>query len=296
MGLIRSFLIFFSCFATLAFPAEDIDALLKQVDSALSGAVQKTNPAIPEQQPLIKEKKPPVKTPPQTKTVILEEPIPPTRFSEPLDQSSLSEILNADTTSRVTNLLSPSQGPVFRVSSMLYGLSSGYVLSKDDDSFHVQPSVLGGVNVSFQPSWSLDLLSTAALQSRFCFSLGGGLAYGNASVVRTGVMSGRENYSYFLIPIQSEVGILTQVGPYVGLQLGYGYGVDLLNQRGIGVSDTTNALFGTDQLSLTVRFLWDTQTEIFASWASRGIGLLPSQQNAVSGFAFKAGMGFHLGG
>ncbi len=264
----------------------DIDSLLKQVDRALAPSsptpAPETSPAAEgEKKPAPRRRaaKPKTQSPSDPVPMLMgTEPVSPAtqeRFTAPLDHSSLAEILSADTQARHADLRSINQGYLLRLGALMWRMESGYRLSKDDDNFDVRHASLPGIAMTFQPSWHLSALSPGTLRTRLTLGLGAAVALGRAKAQRTGVISGSGQYHYFVVPVQADVGLLAQWKDYVGVQIAYGYGADIVSQRGTGVTDTTNALFGADNLSVTFRLLWSAETELFFTWAKRGLGLLP---------------------
>ena len=159
---------------------------------------------------------------------------------------------------------SSGKAQTFAVAPALTHLMTGLSLYKDDDAFVSQgSSPMKGAFLQFSPSWRVSegLFGTTLTQWLF-LGVNAGFFGGDISVRRTGVVQDQRVYPYFYVPVSLDFGSRIKWRD-LGFEIGYGFGVGFVSQRGDGQTDTITSMNVGDALISTLSWKLSPNFEPF---------------------------------
>lgn len=277
---------------------QDVDALLKKADAALSGAPsqQSSTP-----RPQVVKPKNSAKVADIPGTDADNEPVtPPVEMVpvlRPVRTASIEDMVAIEKAAKAKehDYVDPRIFAEFAAGFSTY--SAGTQLIKDEDQFtFAAPATLTGGQVSLSSQWRPFYESPDEIPQRFVVDTTVGHFSGASDSQRRGITTSDRDYDISATGVELGIGYFIGWQGVAGVKLVYGLGGELLYQRGDGETDTTSEIFSSDRGTVELQSLFSNKFILFGRAQYRDIGLWQRADKASRGTVFAFGFGIPLAG
>lgn len=265
----------------------EIESLLKESEEALLAppALQKSVKTSLDQHP--------IESKPFHRKIDL--PVPKTAEAvAPIDPSAIQRIISLDLEASAREREPVYPMPLFLLSSGSHQLGPYYQLAKDDDVFsNDSGGSLWGIYLGFNPTWFISTLWAPSARLFLSGLLQTGYSQGKVLMTRSGVQPSSTVHAISLFPVDAGLQAELKFEKWLNVYIGYGPGMEIFHQSGVGVNDTVTQIYSGESVWLGFKGSLSKTIDFFIQYRRKGSGLF-LRNGTFGGQIFSAGLAFNL--